>query len=106
MRFAERHRLRQRPGLALQGQGAGVARQAVEVGAVEAGESFQSLQRTGGVEDLGVELERAVCGIAARAAAGVFLEVRWGGKYGIIEETMAATGPRWVELLGKMVFNS
>jgi hypothetical protein len=37
---------------------------------------------------------------------GPFLEVRWGGKYGIIKDTMAAIGPRWVSLLGKMVFDA
>lgn len=36
---------------------------------------------------------------------GVFLEVRWGGKYGIIEKTMAATGPRLVEVIGRLAFS-
>lgn len=36
---------------------------------------------------------------------GVFLEVRWGGKYAIIEPTMAAAGPLFVEALGRLVFN-
>lgn len=35
---------------------------------------------------------------------GVWLEVRWGGKYGIIERAMAATGPLFVETVGRMLF--
>lgn len=34
---------------------------------------------------------------------GPFLEVRWGGKYGIIPAAMAAGGPRWVEVLGRLL---
>lgn len=36
---------------------------------------------------------------------GVWLEIRWGGKYGIIPMAMAATGPYWVQLLSKMIFD-
>lgn len=35
---------------------------------------------------------------------GVFLEVRWGGKYGIIPATMAAIGPFWMQALGRVMF--
>ena len=48
--------------------GAAVARQAVEVGAVEAGEAFQLVQRAGIVEGLGVQLHRRMRGVAAGAA--------------------------------------
>lgn len=36
---------------------------------------------------------------------GVFLEVRWGGKYAIIEKTMAAAGPLFVEAIGRLIFD-
>jgi hypothetical protein len=38
------------------------------------------------------------------APYGVFLEVRWGGKFGIIPAAMAAAGPLWVEALGRLMF--
>lgn len=34
---------------------------------------------------------------------GVYLEVRWGGKYGIIPDAMAAGGPRLVEVVGRLM---
>lgn len=34
---------------------------------------------------------------------GPWLELRWGGKYGIIPQAMAAAGPMWVETLGRLV---
>lgn len=37
-------------------------------------------------------------------AYGVFLELRWDGKYAIIEPTMAAAGPLFVETIGKLAF--
>ena len=36
---------------------------------------------------------------------GVFLEVRWGGKYGIIPATMAAVGPFWVQALSRIMWD-
>lgn len=36
---------------------------------------------------------------------GVFLEVRWSGKYAIIEPAMAAIGPLFVEAFGKLAFD-
>lgn len=36
---------------------------------------------------------------------GPYLEVRFGGKYGIIPAAMAAAGPLWVEVLGRMLFD-
>jgi hypothetical protein len=36
---------------------------------------------------------------------GVFLEVRWGGKYAIIEKTMAYAAPLFVETMGRMIFD-
>jgi hypothetical protein len=36
---------------------------------------------------------------------GVFLEVRWGGKYGVIPAAMAMAGPLWVEALGRLLFD-
>lgn len=36
---------------------------------------------------------------------GVFLEVRWGGKYAIIEPTMAATGPIFLSAIKRLAFN-
>lgn len=36
---------------------------------------------------------------------GVFLEIRWGGKYAIIEPTMAAVGPLFVEAIQRLAFN-
>ena len=49
----------QRPVLAAQRDAAGVARQAVEIGAVKAGEAFELVQRAGGVEGLRVQLQIA-----------------------------------------------
>lgn len=36
---------------------------------------------------------------------GVFLELRWGGKYAIIEPTMAAIGPVFVEAIKRLAFD-
>lgn len=36
---------------------------------------------------------------------GPFLEVRWGGKFAIIEPTMAAVGPLFVEALRRLAFD-
>ena len=76
LRLAEGQHLGHGPVLAPQRHRAGVARQAVEVGAVEAGEAFEPVERAGGVEGLGVELERVQRGVAAGAAAGVLLQRR------------------------------
>lgn len=35
---------------------------------------------------------------------GVFLEVRWSGKYAIIEPAMAAIGPLFVEAIHRLAF--
>ncbi len=35
---------------------------------------------------------------------GVYLELRWGGKYAIIEPTMAASGPMFLEALKRLAF--
>ena len=35
---------------------------------------------------------------------GVWLELRWDGKYAIIERTMAAAGPLFVEAIGRLAF--
>lgn len=35
---------------------------------------------------------------------GVYLETRWNGKWGVIRDTMAAVGPRFVEVVGRMLF--
>src|SRR3990167_6992867 len=56
-----------RPGFAAQGDGAAVARQAVEGRAVEAGEGLELVQRTGVVESLGVHLHGGVGGVGAPA---------------------------------------
>ena len=94
-RLAEGQRLGHRPGLAPQRDGAGVARQAVEVGAVEAGEGFEPVERAGRVEGLGVQLERAERRVAAGAAAGVLLQVRGVRRaVGAEEEASAAGGRR------------
>lgn len=36
---------------------------------------------------------------------GVFLELRWGGRYAIIEPTMAAVGPLFVESIQRLAFD-
>ena len=64
--LAERQRLGQGPGLASQRDRAVVARQAVEVGAVEAGEALEPVERAGRVEGLGVQLERAAARCSSR----------------------------------------
>lgn len=35
---------------------------------------------------------------------GPFLEVRWGGKYGIIPDSIAYGGPLFVETVGRLLF--
>jgi hypothetical protein len=35
---------------------------------------------------------------------GVFLEVRWGGKYSVIPAAMAFTGPLWVKAIQRLAF--
>lgn len=37
---------------------------------------------------------------------GVWLELRWDGKYAIIEPTMATVGPLFVETIGRLAFKS
>lgn len=36
---------------------------------------------------------------------GVFLELRWGGKYGIIPAAMAAGGPLFLEMIKRLAFD-
>lgn len=36
---------------------------------------------------------------------GVWLEIRFGGKWGIIPATMAAAGPLWVEAFARLAFD-
>lgn len=36
---------------------------------------------------------------------GPYLELRWDGKYAIIEPTMAAMGPLFVEAIGRLAFD-
>ena len=36
---------------------------------------------------------------------GIWLEVRWGGKYAIIEPTIATFAPKFVEAVGRLVFD-
>lgn len=36
---------------------------------------------------------------------GVFLEVRWGGKYAIIEPTIQVMAPLYVEAVGRLLFD-
>lgn len=36
---------------------------------------------------------------------GIWLEVRWGGKYAVIEPAMAAAGPLYVQTIGRLVFD-
>lgn len=38
-------------------------------------------------------------------AYGPYLEVRWGGKYGILLDTVAAAGPLFVETIGRLMFD-
>jgi hypothetical protein len=35
---------------------------------------------------------------------GIWLEVRWGGKYAIIKKGMAAGGPLFMETVGRLMF--
>lgn len=35
---------------------------------------------------------------------GIWLEVRWGGKYGVIKRGMAAGGPLFMEAVGRLMF--
>src|SRR6218665_1114214 len=54
--------VRGRPGFAAQRDAAGVARQAVEVGAVETGKAFEPPERAGLVESLGIQLDGGMGG--------------------------------------------
>ncbi len=47
-----------------------VARQAVEVRTVKTGERLQAIQRSGLIEDVGIQFDRRVRGVEAGAAAG------------------------------------
>jgi hypothetical protein len=80
-------------GSRLQRHGAGVARQAVEGRAMVAGKAFQLVQRIGGVEGLGVQLQRRRRREAAGAADRLLLQ-RGGVRraVGAQEEALAARG--------------
>ena len=68
-----------------------VVRQAVEVRAVSVREILELLDRPGFVERFGVQLDRRVRGVDARAAAGGFLGVpRMGRAVGAEEELRIA----------------
>lgn len=36
---------------------------------------------------------------------GPYLELRWGGKYGVILQAMAFGGPLWLEAMAKTIFS-
>src|SRR5690606_13902996 len=70
----ERQGLRQDPVLAYQLHPLLVARQAVEVGAMEAGERLEAIEAPLRLEDARIELERMGRGIAARACGRMLLQ--------------------------------
>src|SRR5258708_14532617 len=81
LRCAQRHELalaervarRHLPGLLHEREGRSVARQAVEVRAMEGREGLEPLERTRRLERFGVQLDAGVRGEDARAAASGFL---------------------------------
>src|SRR4029077_16364496 len=78
-----------------EGDGRLVARQAVEVGAVERGERLKLVQRTGGLESLGVQRDAGVRGENAGAAARGFLgAARMRGAVRAEKQPRAAGGDR------------
>src|SRR5450755_2574654 len=92
---AERQRLGQGPGELLQGHRRVVQRQTVEGSAGPARELLEPVERAGGLERLGVKLERAEGGVAAGAAVGVLLQRRrMRGAVGAEKEAVAARGRR------------
>ncbi len=78
-----------------QGDVVGIARQAIEVRAVQAGKAFQLVQRMALLEGFGIQLTGGIGGVAAGAAAGRFLGVLgvWR-RIGAEEELGAAAGCR------------
>ena len=83
------------PVLFAQRDGAGIARQAVKIGAKETGEALQFVQRPGAFEGFRVQFQGGVGGVQAGAAAGAFLGgalVR--GAVGTQEQPRVATGGR------------
>src|SRR5690554_4212258 len=87
--------LRHGPGLPHQGNGIGVAWQAVEVRAVEAGKGFQFVQNAQFLKDVCVQADGAVGRVATGAAAGGFLFVPGvGRRIGTQEEARIAAGNR------------
>src|SRR5450759_1495570 len=95
LRVAERQRLGHRPALPAQRDSAGVARQAVEIGAEETREAFEPVESTAAIEGLGIELQRGPRGVAAGAAERVLLQMR-GVRRAVSaeEELRAARGRR------------
>ena len=63
------------PGFLNQRHGTRVVREPIEVGTEVAGESFEPVERAGGVETLGIERQRGVSRVATRTAASRFLRV-------------------------------
>src|SRR5690606_20643081 len=70
---AQGHGRGQLPGVLLQGDGGGVARQAVEVGAVETGKGFEPVQGVVAMEEFRIQFHRRVMAVATGTAAGGFL---------------------------------
>ena len=55
---------------------AAVARQTIKVSPIETGEGLELVQGIGGLEGLGIELQRGMRGVTAGAAGGVLLQMR------------------------------
>ena len=70
---AEGQLCRYRPAVTHQGDGIGVAWQAVEVRPVEAGKAFELVQRAEFIKGLGIQLDGRVGGVSTGTAAGCFL---------------------------------
>lgn len=61
--------------------------------------------RNGLRADVQVSTNKVALILYHSVAYGVFLEVRWGGKYAILQPTMEVAGGIWMEALGKMIFD-
>src|SRR5262245_51271438 len=66
---------RQGPRRALEPNGVAIARKAVEIGTVKAGESFEAVERARFLEDFRIELECMRRGVAASTAERRFLDM-------------------------------
>src|SRR5665213_2260811 len=88
---AQRALRRHLPVLPSQRDRVGIARQPVEIGALEAREALEPAERAGGVEHFRIELERRGRRIAAGASAGALFRVsRMGRAVGAEEELRIA----------------